>query len=387
MQSKFIPRTVFFAIVLSTTILSCKDAAPENPTQQLVPEVNVVIAAMKDIPLYSEYVGQTYGEKDVDVYSRLDGWVTGMYFKEGSKVTKDEVLYVIDDLPIKNKIEAASARVAQAETQLAKVESDYARVKPLADMNALSKRDLDAATALVKAAKSELEIAKAQLSTAQIELSYTKVKAPVSGIIGISKVQVGDYVGKLSGHLNTISSLGQVKVRFSVSEKEFLGYTRIHMKSDSVYGGGSGKIPVQLILSDGTKYEESGYIDIANREVDANTGSMLLQAVFANQQQLLRPGQYVKIRLQTSVLSKAIIVPQQAVNQLQNLYQVFVVNDSSKIVSRIVQAAQRVGNNWVIQGGLKEGERVAVIGSLAVKPNSVVKTKAMDWDYDKQLGQ
>ncbi len=144
---------------------------------------------------------------------------------------------------------------------------------------------------------------------------------------------------------------------------------------------------MQLILSDGTKYEESGYIDIANREVDANTGSMLLQAVFANQQQLLRPGQYVKIRLQTSVLSKAIIVPQQAVNQLQNLYQVFVVNDSSKIVSRIVQASQRVGNNWVIQGGLKEGERVAVIGSLAVKPNSVVKTKAMDWDYDKQLGQ
>jgi membrane fusion protein (multidrug efflux system) len=386
MRSKLIKRNSLLAILL-IHFFSCKESPKENTSQQFVPEVNVVAADVRDIPLFSEYVGQTYGEKDVDVYSRVDGWVTGKFFKEGTKVQQDEVLYTIDDLPIKTKIEAASARVAQAETQLSKVESDYARVKPLAEMNALSKRELDAASAMVKAAKSELDIARAQLSTAQIELSYTKIKSPVSGIIGIGKVGVGDYVGKSAGSLNTVSSLGTVRVRFSVSEKEFLAFTRLQMKSDSVYGKGTGKIPVQLILSDGTNYEEKGYIDIANREIDASTGSMLLQAIFTNEQQLIRPGQYVKIRLQTSVLPKAVIVPQQAVNQLQSLYQVFVVNDSSKIVPRIVQASKRVGNNWVIQSGLKAGERVAVVGSMAVRPNSTIKPKAIDWNYDQQMGQ
>lgn len=353
----------------------------------LVPEVNVVAAASMDLPIYTEYVGQTYGEKDVEVFSRVDGWITGMHFKEGSAVSKGQLLYSIDDLPVKTKVDAAAGRVAQARTQLVKAEADYSRVKPLADMNALSKRDLDAAVAMVSAARAEVGIAEAQLSNAKIEMSYTRVTAPVSGVIGISKVQTGDYVGKLGNSLNTISSLGVVRVRFAVAEKDFLNYTRYQQKADSMFGTGTDKLPVALTLSDGTAYHERGYIDLANREVDPATGSILLQAVFQNNDRLLRPGQYVKVRIQASTLKGAILVPQQAVNQLQSIYQVFVLNDSNKVVPRLVKTGRRVGNNWVITEGLQAGEKVAVIGNAIVKPNSLVKPVAMDWRYQADSAQ
>lgn len=372
------------ALVLYAGLPGCKSGSTDAPPQ-VAPEVNVVAAALRDVPVFAEYVGQTYGEKDVEVFSRLDGWVTGMYFKEGSAVTKGQLLYTIDDLPVQNKIDAAAGRLAQAQTQLVKAEADYSRVRPLADMNALSKRELDAATALVNAAKAEVSIAQAQLGTANVELSYTRVKAPVSGIIGISRVQSGDYVGRMSGSLNTISSLGVVRVRFSLAERDFLSYTRQQQKTDSLFGQGGGKMPVQLILSDGSTYYERGYIDLANREIDPATGSILLQAVFQNNQKLLRPGQYVKVRLQTGLHRNAVLVPQQAINQLQNLQQVFVLNDSSKVVPRMVKAGKRVGNNWIVEEGLRQGETVAIVGNAIIKPNLVVRPVTMPWDYDASM--
>ena len=379
------PRCMVLAAA-AVVATACKTANDKTPPA-LVPEVNIVTATSFDVPLHTEYVGQTYGENDVEVFSRVDGWITGVFFKEGSAVKKGQLLYTIDDLPIKTKIDAAAGRVAQAKTQLVKAESDYSRVKPLADMNALSKRDLDAAIAMVSAAKAEVSIAEAQLNNTKIELSYTRVTAPLSGVIGISKVQTGDYVGRLGNSLNTISSLGVVRVRFAVSEKEFLNYTRHQQKADSLFGPGAGKLPVQLILSDNSTYYERGYIDLANREIDPATGSILLQAVFQNNEKLLRPGQYVKVKIQTGVLPKAVLVPQQAVNQLQSMYQVFVLNDSSKVVPRLVKTGARVGNNWVIAEGLQPGEKVAVIGNAVVKPNIVVKPVAMPWNFGVDSAQ
>lgn len=370
------------ALMIGAIFLYACGGKDQQAKPAFVPEVNVVQVGQQQVPVYAEYVGQTYGENDVEVFSRVDGWVTGMHFKEGSQVGKGQLLYTIDDLPIKTKIDAAAGRVAQAKTQLVKAEADLSRVKPLADMNALSKRDLDAAIAMVNAAKAEVAIAEAQLSNTRIELSYTRITAPVSGIIGLSKVQVGDYVGKLGASVNTISSLGEVRVRFSISEKEFLNYTRNQRAVDSLIGKGSDKLPVALMLSDGSTYYERGYIDLANREVDPATGSILLQARFQNNDKLLRPGQYVKVRIQTQKIPDAIVVPQQAVNQLQNLYQVFVLNDSNKVVPRIVQAGRRVGNNWIITGGLQAGEKVAVVGNAVIKPNIVVKPVMMNWNYD-----
>jgi membrane fusion protein (multidrug efflux system) len=349
-------------------------------------DVNVVAVGVKTVPVFKEYVGQTYGKSDVSIQSRVDGWITGIHFKEGDYVKQGQLLYTIDDQPIQNKIEAASARLAQANTQLVRTKADLDRVQPLADMNALSKRDLDAAKAAYIAAKEEVNIAQAGLQNSKLELSYTRITAPISGIIGLSKMQVGDYVGKLgSAPLNTISSTDRIRVRFSVAETEFLAYLKA--VADKQKAELSPNMPVSLLLSDGTVYYETGAIDLANREIDPQTGSIIIQAVFTNNKAILRPGQYVKLKVKTGEYDNALLVPQQAINQMQNIYQVFVLNDSSKLTPTIVQVGERVGSNWIIKSGVTAQTKVAVIGSAVIKPNTPVKPVMMPWSYDSTMNQ
>jgi membrane fusion protein (multidrug efflux system) len=378
-------RTLFLAgILLVTGLLGCGNK--EEKKDVVIPEVNVVAAGQATVPVYTEYVGQTLGLSDVEIRSRVDGWITSMHFKEGDFVKKGQLLYVIDDLPIRSRISAADARVAEARTMMVRAKSDLDRVEPLAKMNALSQRDLDAAIANYEASKSQVEVANAQLQNAKIELSYTRITSPISGVIGISSALVGDYVnqGGLGKSLNTVSSLGDIRVRFPISESEYLRFAK-RLRNDKDQIQRVVEIPIELILGDGSTYSEKGRIDLANRQVDPQTGSLLMQAVFTNKQNLIRPGQYVKVRFKTDEYKDAVMVPQQAVNQLQSIYQVFVVNDSSKIVPRVVQAGVRVGSNWIITQGLTAGEKVAVIGNAVVNPKNPIKQIPMNWNYDSTI--
>ncbi|ULQ56513.1 efflux RND transporter periplasmic adaptor subunit [Flavihumibacter rivuli] len=370
-------------VLLFMVLPSCKDKSEEKAV--VIPEVNVVTAGQRDIPVYSEYVGQTLGETDVEIRSRVEGWITGIHFKEGSVVKKGQLLYTVDDLPIRTRIDAAAGQVGRARTLLAKSKADLDRVRPLTEMNALSKRDLDAAVASYEAAKEEVRIAEAALNTANIELGYTRITAPVSGIIGISSAQVGDYVGKVptvSQPLTTISSTGNVRVRFPIAEAELLRFASLQKSGDGVL---NKDLPVRLILSDGNTFSQTGKLDLANREVDAQTGSILIQAVFPNSMGVLRPGQYVKVRFKTEEHKAAVIVPQQAINQLQSIYQVFLVNDSNKVVPKVVKVGARVGSNWIINEGLKQGDRVAIVGNAIVNPKVPIKPIQMKWDYDSTI--
>lgn len=369
------------ALLAIAVMAGCKSKEEKIP--ELVPEVNVVVAGQKTVPVFTEYVGQTYGIADVDIRSRVDGWIMSTHFKEGDMVRKGQLLFVIDDQPIRNKIDGAQAKLAEARTYMVKAKSDLDRVEPLTKMNALSQRDLDAARANYEASRSEMDIASASLRNAQLELSYTRITAPISGIIGISQYMVGDYVnqGGLGKPMNTISQTGEVRVRFPISEAEYLRFAK-KIRSDKEEVQRIAEIPVELVLGDGSTFVERGSIDLANRQVDPATGSLLLQAVFANKQNLLRPGQYVKVRFKTDEFKDAILVPQQAVNQLQSIYQVFVVGDSSKIAPRVVQAGVRVGSNWIITQGLKAGEKVAVVGNASINPKKPVKQIPMNWNYD-----
>ncbi len=362
-------------MILASSCGSHDQPANEAP----IPTVNVVEAAQRSIPQYTEYVGQTLGIHDVDIVPRVEGWITGIHFKEGSPVAKGSLLYTIDDLPIRTKMDASSANLAKARTQLVAKKTELDRVRPLAEMNALSRRDLDGAVAAYEAAKSEVTMAEAQLGTSRIELGYTRITAPISGIIGISKVQVGDYVNRNGlTAINTISSLGDVRVRFPISENEYMRFFRKNQVKDVQAGAN----PVELILGDGVLYPEKGRIDLANRAVDPTTGSLLVQAVFPNSAGLIRPGQYVKVRFLTDFHRDAVIIPQQAVNQMQNIYQVFVLGDSSKLKPRVVKVGARVGSNWIVTEGLKAGEKVAIVGSMAVSPARPVKPNPMPWNYD-----
>jgi membrane fusion protein (multidrug efflux system) len=360
--------------------IRCKDESASKP--QELPEVNVVEAGKENVNVYTEYVGQTYGASDVNIQPRVDGWITGIYFKEGHVIKKDDLLYTIDDLPFKTKIDAAQADVARASSILVNKKADLDRIKPLAEMNALSQRDLDAATAAYQAALNDVQIAKSRLNNANIELSYTRIKSPIGGVIGISKVLVGDYVAAngLNNVINTISSLGEVRVRFPISENEFLMFAK-RARSEANASKFS-QIPIELILSDGSLFPEKGKIDLTNRQIDPATGSMLVQAIFANRVGLLRPGQYVRVRFQTDAFMGATLVPQQAVNQLQSIYQVYMLGDSNKIKPVVVKVGNRVGSNWIISSGLQPGEKVAVIGSASINPNLPIKPVMMRWNYD-----
>ena len=266
---------------LFLSIASCKE---EEKKSELSPEVNVVLAGKKNIPTYSEYVGQVYGLTDVIIDPRVEGWITGIHFKEGSLVQKGSLLYTIDDQPFINNVDAAKAEVARTQTMLENKKSELDRVKPLAEMNALSQRDLDDATAAYIAAQNEVKIAEARLENSKIELSYTRITAPITGIIGISKVQVGDYVqqASLGTGINTVSSLGEVRVRFPISENDYLNFVREYKKNPEK--NNFQDVPVDLILGDGTVFGEKGNLQLTNRQIDPNTGSILIQAIFKNAQ-------------------------------------------------------------------------------------------------------
>lgn len=381
MSSQKLSLSAIISLATLFLLAGCKEKQQAKP--QVQPEINVVAAGQKTVPVFSEYVGQTYGISDVEITSRVDGWIMSIHFKEGDLVSKGQLLYVVDDQQIRTKIDESKARVTSAQSQLARATSDLARVEPLAKMNALSKRDLDAAIAIHETAKAEVDAAQAALRNAEIELGYTRITAPVSGVIGITKYQVGDYVGRgqLTGSLNTISSIGDVRVRFPFSENEWLRVMK-KVNEGKTKTKQIANIPVDLILSDGTMYEEKGRLDLANREIDTETGSIIVQAIFTNKKGLIRPGQYVKVRIKTDEYPNAVMVPQQAVNQLQNIYQVFMLTDSSRLKPHVVKVGARVGSNWIITEGLKEGEKVAVVGNALLNPNMTVKPVDMAWDYE-----
>ncbi len=375
----------FLALFFLCGLYSCSNI--ENK-QKVSPDVYFTEVGVRTVPVFQTFVGQTYGLSDIAIQSRVEGWITGIYFKEGSFVKKGDLLYTIDDLPTQTKIDAAKASLAEANINLVRAKSDYDRVKPLADMNALSKRDLDNAVASYDAAKSEVEIAKAVLKNNQIEHGYTRIVSPITGLIGMSKVQIGDYVSRgigASQALNTVSEIDQIRVRFSITENDYLTFRRAIIANGGKLSS-DNELPMTLILTDGTIYPEQGRFDIIDREINATTGALLIQAIFENKERILRPGQFVKVRIQTEILDNAIIVPQSTVNQMQNIYQVFVLNPKNKLEARIVEVGDRIGKNWVIKSGLKQGEKIVNVGNIAViKGDAVVRPIDMKWNYDDAL--
>ncbi|MBK9732601.1 MAG: efflux RND transporter periplasmic adaptor subunit [Chitinophagaceae bacterium] len=365
----------FMLLLSSSMIFSC---SKKEEKKELVPEVNVVVAGQQTVPLYADYVGQTYGQSDIEIKPRVEGWVEAISFREGTLVSKGQLLYTIQDDQLRDQAQAAQAQVAAAEVMLVKAKADLDRVKPLVEMNALSKRDLDAAQANYEAQQQSVLAAKAGLNNANTQLGYSRIVAPIAGFIGVSKVQVGDYVGKSLGQssINTISAIGAMRVRFSISENDYLKFKET-MTVEQL-----SNLEVQFILSDGSLFSETGKLDFANREVDPATGSLLVQAVVANKTQLLKPGQYVKVRFKTTEIQNAVLLPQQAINQMQNIFMAYLVNDSNMVKPKPVKVGQRVGSNWVITNGIKAGDKVAMIGNAIIKPNMVIKPVVNAYSYD-----
>jgi len=363
---------LFCVALIGLLLFSC---GKKQAVETAAPEVPVTSVLIKDVPLTQEYVGQTLGGTDIQIRARVQGFLTGIYFKEGSKVNKGQLLYSIDPLPYQARLDQARGQLASAEAQLAKAKSDLDRIKPLAAINAVSQRDLVAAQSQYDAAIGGEEAAKGMVRNAEIELGYASIYSPIEGIIGISNFEVGDLVGTIqSFNLNTVSSTKTVRVRFSVTETEYLEFRkRVPDKAKMDW-------TIDMILSDGSVHPHKGQINLANREIDPSTGTLTMEATVPNPEEDVRPGQFAKIRFVTEIRKGAMLIPLRAVTELQGTYQVYVVNAENKIEVKTVQAGQKYGEYWIIDSGLNASDKVALVGNMAIRVNSAITPVPVEAD-------
>jgi membrane fusion protein (multidrug efflux system) len=379
-------RLLIIIIVIPFSI-SCNRNKMKIPP---IPEIPVVEVLQKDVPVYREFVGEVFGEKDIPIRARVEGFLEGIYFEEGFKVKQGQLLYTIDPEPLEARVNAQQSKVAEAETMLAKAKSDLERYKPLAEKNAVSKSDLDAAQAQYDAALSNVEAAKANLKSAQIELGYTKIYSPITGIIGKTKAKVGDFVGREPNPviLNTVSETNNVKVNFFLTEKEYLYIIREFQKrkkNKEIRDPSRGQEVLELILSDGSVYEQMGTVDFIDRGVDASTGSMLVQGNFPNPDGILRPGLFAKVKVEMDVKENATLIPQRCVMELQGQFSVFVVSDSNKVEARTIVPGEKIGDLWLVEKGLKAGEEIVIDALQKVRSDMIVSPVIIDFKSQTPL--
>ncbi len=348
-----------------------------SKVEQAPPEVFVMETRAERVPIYQEFIGQVYGQKDIRIPARVEGFLEGIFFQQGSMVKKGQLLYTIDPQPFEANVAAKLSQLAEAKTLLAKAQSDLNRIRPLAEINAVSQSELDAAVAQFEAAQAGVKAAQANLRAARIQLSYTRIKSPITGLIGKTQAKVGDFVGRSPNPvvLNTVSKIDTILVDFFLTETQYLELARAYLSGENKeieHIRNPEDQNLKLVLADGSVHPYGGGIVFVDRNVDPSTGAILVEAFFPNPRKLVRPGQYAKVRAEVDVVENGILIPQRAISEFQGIYRVFVVNDSNIVQLREVKTGPTIGDRWLIREGLKPGEKVVVEGIQLVRPGMKV---------------
>jgi membrane fusion protein (multidrug efflux system) len=347
-----------------------KEAPPPPP-----PEVEVAPVTQKDVAVYQEWIGSLDGFVNAEIRPQIEGYVLRRVYAEGSLVRSGEALFEIDPREFQAAYDQAKGSVAQYEATLANAKTTVARYMPLAAQKAISQQELDDAVTKERTAKANLESAQAALERARLNLGWTKVDSPIAGIAGIAKSQVGDLVNRMTV-MTTVSQVDPIKVYFNPSEQEYLAWvTKYGPVEKSLRAGSSNEGKLELILSDGSTFPHRGKPFLVGREVDAKTGTIQLAGAFPNPGNILRPGQYGKVRVAVDMKKGAILVPQRAVSELQGSYQVAVVGPDNKVTIKVVKTGTHEGPLWVIDEGLKPGDRIVVEGLQRVRSGMTVVPK------------
>lgn len=403
---------LFFVLARSRTKGTAQAAAP-------LPEVAVVQVEQKDVPIYSEWIGTLDGMVNAEIKAQVTGYLMSKNYTEGSLVRKGQLLFEIDSRPLQAALDQAKgdlakaegqvaqangqlsqsqAQMAQAEANQGKTQMDVDRFTILVKSSVISKQNYDtsvqanlaakaqvkaaaagaeSAKAAIVAAKSVVESNKANVRTAELNLGFTRITSPIDGVAGIAQAQVGNLIQPInpnSGPLTTVSSLDPIKVYFTLSEQEYLTFVKRN-PTQSERDAANQKLHLDLVLADGTTYPHEGKFFVADREVDQKTGSIRLGGIFPNPGNVLRPGQYAKVRAVTRIKTGALLVPQRSVTELQGSYQVAVVGPDNKIDIHPVKVGERVGAMLIVEEGLKPGQIVVVEGMQKVRPGVVVNPK------------
>src|SRR5258707_9092121 len=364
---------LLFSLVAAFTLamVGCgrtQAAAPSPP-----PEVRVAPAVQRDVPVYSDWVATLDGYVNAQVRPQVSGYILKQNYKEGSLVRKGQVLFEIDPRPFKAAVERAKGDLAKAEAELGKSTLDVERDTPLAKARAIAQSQLDNEIQAKLGAQAAIESNKAAVEQAELNLEWTKVTSLVDGIAGIAQVQIGNLVGPNSV-LTSVSQVDPIKAYFPISEHEYVLAQKSSAASSKHAIGFFGN-SLELILTDGSLHPQKGKILLADRQVDSTTGTIRIVAAFPNPGNILRPGQYGRVRVETNIKKGALLVPQSAVEQSQGSYQVAVVGSDHKVNMRTVKPGETVGTLWVIDDGLKPGEQVVVEGLQQLREGTTVTPK------------
>jgi membrane fusion protein (multidrug efflux system) len=342
-----------------------KQAAPTSP-----PVVEVIDVVQKDVAIYGEWVATLDGYVNAQITPQVTGYLIKQDYKEGSFVPKGDVMFEIDPRPFQALVDQAKAQLAQAQAQLGKTQLDVDRDTPLAKERAIAQSQLDNDIQANLAAKAAVQSAAAQVEQSELNLGFTRVTSLVDGIAGIAQVQMGNLVGPTTV-LTSVSQLDPIKAYFPISEQEYLRFAA-RINAQTQQDAPTDAPPLELILADGTRYPQKGRILLTDRQIDVTTGSIRIVSAFPNPSNILRPGQFGRVRAATATRQGALLIPQRAVTELQGTYQVAVVGSDHKVSIRLVKVGEQVGTWWIIEDGLKPGESVVAEGIQKVRAGMVV---------------
>jgi RND family efflux transporter MFP subunit len=358
-----------FAAALALAAIACKKAAPVMvpPT----PEVVVTEVIQRDVPLYSEWVGTTEGFVNAQIHPKVSGYLLKQNYKDGDKVNEGRLLFQIDDREYKAALDQALGNLAQMQAQLKRHQQDLVRYTTLYKAAVISKQEFDTQTQTTRATAAQVQAAQAAVESARLNVEWTRVTSPIGGIAGIAKTQVGDLVGPTT-LLTTVSQLDPIKVTFPISEREYLHFAE-RIKQHEEKGVAKNEPELQMILANGKTYKYPGHFYVANRQVNVQTGTIVIQGIFPNPDYILRPGLYAKIRVAADIRRGALLVPQSAVLETQGQSQVAVVGADNRVSLRTVKTGKQAGKLRIIEEGLKPGERVIIEGLQRVSDGMEVK--------------
>lgn len=336
-------------------------------------QVEVVPAVEMDVPIVGEWIGTLDGSVDADIRPKVEGYlVQRLYRKEGQFVRRNDPLFEIDPRQFRAAVQEANATLARAETQLAKATRDAERLTPLAADRAVSRQELDDALAAEHDARSAVDAARAAMEQAALNLAWTRVTSPIDGIVGIAKAQVGDLVNTTT-IMTTVSTVDPIRATFGISEGEYMA--RAAWINQRSYADTPQGPAVELVLQDGTVFPFKSTASAVDREVNAKTGTLTINAFFPNPGNILRPGQFARVRAAFDVRKGAVVVPQRAVTELQGGARVAVVGADETAEFRSVELGPRTGELWVVEKGLGVGENVIVGGLAHVRPGAKVTAR------------
>lgn len=362
----------FILMIVGVVFIFPAGCRKEQKTLTSPPVVEVTEVMQKDVPIVRERVGTTDGLVNATIRAQVTGYLNKQEYTEGDLVKKGQVLFEIDPRPFQAALDQAKGTLTQLEAQYENARANLARVKPLAEENALSQKDLDDAIGAERSAKAAVVAAEAAVEKARLDLGFTKIISPIDGIAGLAKAQVGNLVGPTqTGELTTVSTIDPIKVYYMVNEQALIDFMKMFPSKTAVVDQAK-KFVFELVLGDNSVYPYKGKFYAMDRQVDVRTGTVRVAALFPNPNYPLRPGEFVRVLVTIGTKKGALVVPQRAVTELQGSFQVAVVGVDNHVEIRTVKAGDRFGSLWVIDEGLKPGERIVVEGVQKVKQDMTV---------------